>query len=523
MSTITSTEIQAAFDAELTRLTTLGLTPEQEILARRYYSQSERESMDEGSFCGPHRSFPITSQADVNNAAHLIGHADDPAAVKACIKRKAKAHGWSLPESWSEGDGEDRTVTSDAPCSCDEERAQMPTTAMLYAPITRVDKENWVVEGVATSEEVDSFGTIFSFEASKKAFQQWAQRNANVREMHDKKAVGKGMLWWPEDDTKQIHVRCKVSRGAPDTWQKVLDDVLCGFSVGATKPKWQTIERNGKTYPYLVDYELAELSLVDNPSNPDCNFALCRADGLTDLVDTTEPEPITIHMELDGKTIASAVMPTTLRVGAKHSAATRDGFHGIRDHQIAGAMKTMQECGCDDCQKMHSAIDPDGDGDNDLTDGPADTDHDARQLADRVMMLLEQRLSAPIQRMQAIAGTFARSYPAEIDTAPLQGSLEALASHLSSLDEVRSVLTEVKGQVDRIASQPAPGGPVLNGAYPVDKRLATDPRTYPGQPTQADLRAGLDRMQEQGDLQKQMDQLAAAALTLQRFQGRIGS
>jgi len=96
-------EPQEPFDAEITRLLARGLSPDEEIIARRYYSDKERQSMNEGSFCGPHRSFPITSQADVDNAAHLIGHAENPASVKACIIGKAKNHGWSLPKAWQEG------------------------------------------------------------------------------------------------------------------------------------------------------------------------------------------------------------------------------------------------------------------------------------------------------------------------------------------------------------------------------------------------------------------------------------
>src|SRR5690348_1219902 len=99
---VPSDELTRAFDAELTRLLALSLTPDEEGIARRYYSDKERESMDESDFCGPHQSFPVKTQADVDNAAGLAGHADDPDAVRACIRKKAKAHGWSLPKSWTE-------------------------------------------------------------------------------------------------------------------------------------------------------------------------------------------------------------------------------------------------------------------------------------------------------------------------------------------------------------------------------------------------------------------------------------
>lgn len=54
----------------------------------------------EGPFAGPHNSFPINSQKRVYSAARLLGHAADPAAVKAAIIRIARRKGYNLPKSW---------------------------------------------------------------------------------------------------------------------------------------------------------------------------------------------------------------------------------------------------------------------------------------------------------------------------------------------------------------------------------------------------------------------------------------
>jgi hypothetical protein len=53
-------------------------------------------------FAGPNKSFPIRDQEDVDHAARLIGHADDPGAVKARIIAIAKRKGLSLPDAWNE-------------------------------------------------------------------------------------------------------------------------------------------------------------------------------------------------------------------------------------------------------------------------------------------------------------------------------------------------------------------------------------------------------------------------------------
>lgn len=64
----------------------------------------KRDSLPDWQFAGPHRSFPISSQEDVENAARLVGHASDPSEVKANIIKIAKKLKLKLPESWEGGE-----------------------------------------------------------------------------------------------------------------------------------------------------------------------------------------------------------------------------------------------------------------------------------------------------------------------------------------------------------------------------------------------------------------------------------
>lgn len=61
----------------------------------------DRDKLPESDFAGPHRSFPIVSQGDVSDALHLVGHADNPDAVRARIRSIADRKGFSVPESAS--------------------------------------------------------------------------------------------------------------------------------------------------------------------------------------------------------------------------------------------------------------------------------------------------------------------------------------------------------------------------------------------------------------------------------------
>jgi len=579
---ISPEDLASSFQAELTRLEALSLDDETLDLARRYYSQKERKSMNASSFCGPHRSFPITSQADVSNAARLIGHADNPDAVKSCIIRKAKASGWSLPDAWTSGGDGDRADEAELerakaaavhdpytgrhshghPHEIDgyahehshehtgdaehdhshihTNRAEMPMTAFLYAPIVRIDKSTWEVEGVATSEAVDSFDTVFSYKASKKAFQKWIERTANVREMHEKKAVAKGIGIFFDDDKKQIIVRSRVSRGAPDTWAKIEDGVLSGYSVGATKPTWSTVEREGKKYPYLVGYDLAELSLVDSASNPDAHgLVIARNDGLSDVIDVSEQETPQPEEEIP----PPAAQETIERAGARISHITQGTLHNMRDAHLQGAQSVMNLCGCDECQGGCSALDPDGDGDIDIIDG-LDVDGDDGKGQDNwadwraIEATIQRQLAPIIQRQQHFLAQLAAQpefdpelirsvISTEINTyltaaiAPLTEAVERI-KEASSQSEERSILMEVKETVERIAGQPQPGGPVLNAGIAAEKRLANDPRQYmQGAPDQAAVKAVLDRLQASGALNTVEAQTAAASLLIQPMPGRI--
>ncbi len=62
--------------------------------------QSARDKMSASDFAGPNESFPISTQADVDAAAHLIGKAADPEAVKRKIIAISKRKGLTVPAAW---------------------------------------------------------------------------------------------------------------------------------------------------------------------------------------------------------------------------------------------------------------------------------------------------------------------------------------------------------------------------------------------------------------------------------------
>ena len=119
--------------------------------------------------------------------------------------------------------------------------------------------QSGVIEVCATSEAINQHGTTFDYGASKGAFNRWV---GNTLDIHDKRAAGSRVA-------VRYYVRWHVSKRAQDTWEKVLDGTLKGASIGACNMVWQQQRRDTRTVPVGAYYDLAELSLVDNPSNTD--------------------------------------------------------------------------------------------------------------------------------------------------------------------------------------------------------------------------------------------------------------
>lgn len=548
------------------------------------------------NFAGPDGSYPIEDASDIGDAWGLAGHAADPAAVRAKIKSIAKRLGLEsgLPDTATENDKERSMQTS--PHTHDhltraaanhepmtgthshahpahgsqgddsshehehshdndnnhdhdhEERVaggiqlKMSEEQLLNGvnpemsmsmPLVRIDTAKREVWGQATAEVPDSYGTIFGYYP-----EAWKAWRGNIREQHDgKKAVGRRIELECNEQERAIYVGSRVSRGAQDTWLKVEDNVLTGYSAsiipdpefGHDISKWPKKEYNGKLYPYLPRYTVAELSLVDNPACPGCNIQIVRADGFaTDVLElneeeTASPEPARIE-----------------RAGARVSAETKTAMHQGIGHTLKAAVSQMKNCGCDDCQAAMQHIDPDGDGDIDMGGyddpdsdwqslyggGDGDMDRAVTAALERILPAAIERVLSPVYaRLQGIAGTFARSNnhnsPEDLTGAITRAVEAAQSAYTSSLSEVRADLSAVKETVNKIADTPVPGAPVMNAGSiprPVEKRLATDP--YQAQRNSGsavyDALAKLSASGQLDTIEKQTDALAAGLVAQRR-------
>jgi hypothetical protein len=160
-------------------------------------------------------------------------------------------------------------------------------TVQLSVPFTKVNREKRTVSGFATLDNVDQTGDVVTAEASMKAFDSF---RGNLREMHQPLAVGKVVSFRPEtyydQTTKEfysgVYVTSYISKGAQDTWEKVLDGTLSGFSIGGKiiEADNEMNKSTGEQVRFIKNYELIELSIVDSPANQLCNiFSIEKMNG----------------------------------------------------------------------------------------------------------------------------------------------------------------------------------------------------------------------------------------------------
>jgi cation transport regulator ChaB len=201
------------------------------------------------------------------------------------------------------------------------EKATTDSGLHLAIPITKVDHERRMVYGTMVTEDLDSQFDITDYDAAVKALASWP---GNIREMHDpKKAVGSAVEIMPNSETRKIDIGAYISKGAEDTWLKVQDGTLKGFSIAVPTGKFKRTptmakvkkssgeEEEVKANKLFVD-TFSEVSLVDNPANPAAQIYLVKAADDGGLTATSILGDSTIEKQMtpgEAKAVAVGLAP----------------------------------------------------------------------------------------------------------------------------------------------------------------------------------------------------------------------
>jgi hypothetical protein len=150
----------------------------------------------------------------------------------------------------------------------------------LYADILKIDEDQRLVHGYASTEAMDSQGEIVSKQAICAALPDYL-KFGNIREMHQNSAVG--ITLDAEVDEKGLSLTAHVVDD--NAWNKVKAKVYKGFSIGG-----RATARDPLNKKIITGLDLTEVSLVDRPANPEALIDLYKVeDGdTTDLAPRSE-------------------------------------------------------------------------------------------------------------------------------------------------------------------------------------------------------------------------------------------
>ena len=195
----------------------------------------------------------------------------------------------------------------------------------FFCPLSKVDKEKRTVSGYASTPALDLDGEIITLDAVKKAlpgYWQWR----NVREMHRNQAVG--VATESNVDSKGLFLTAKIVD--EDAWQKCLEGVYKGFSIGGKK-----VAKVGNT---ITEIDLVEISIVDRPANPECRFDVHKRANeggpafLTKLPkDPRDPRDKAVSLMAKAVSSMAKANPPAARDGLSLPAPVKCKEHGVLD------------------------------------------------------------------------------------------------------------------------------------------------------------------------------------------------
>lgn len=185
------------------------------------------------------------------------------------------------------------------------------TAYRAYAPICKVDAEQRMVYGYASTEARDDQNEIVTKSALESALDDY-MKFANIREMHQPSAVG--VAKQAAMDGRGLYVAAKVVDNA--AWEKVREGVYKGFSIGG-----RVTERAAGDPNTITGLRLNEISLVDRPANPEAVFDCWKAAEPGEKPAAAEPATETQPAMVDTAPAPETPMAEALRKASEEKAA----------------------------------------------------------------------------------------------------------------------------------------------------------------------------------------------------------
>lgn len=426
-----------------------------------------------------------------------------------------------------------------------------------WAQITKVDEEQRIVYGIASTEIPDNepgiwkgeayAGDIISSDAMRKAAPGYLEFPA-IREMHQPIAAGTAIHFEIDGNTTWIGAHIVDDQA----WAKVVNKVYRGFSIGGRCKGAEIIKLEGRPYRRVTELDLTEISLVDRPRNPDAKITLYK--GVNTVEDPTEV--VTQTATTDSAVIAKAADPTkaiAMLQQLRNDAETA-GDMDAADLYTQAIRNVAQGAGI--------AAAPEDDEDSDPSDDMT-TDADLAQMEDVNEGADNVEMSDNKTDIKKIGAALSSANMAHAKTAhdalhkmtggavcgPQAGQPRQQADGLAmsqmlapddiakafkpAFDGIAKLLEQnglevasLKAEVEKLKSQPAPGAPAVRGVA-VEKTIAggavggtTQPAEDPRETELKILKAQRDQTSDPTVLKFLSDQIVTKEIAMGYIQKR---
>jgi HK97 family phage prohead protease len=199
----------------------------------------------------------------------------------------------------------------------------------LYGNLTKIDTEQRIVAGYASTEAVDAHGEIVTKAAIEAALEGYLEFS-NVREMHQLSAVG--VTEEASIDDRGLYIAAKITDDI--AWGKVKSGTYKGFSIGG-----KTLARDKDNKKIITKILLTEVSLVDRPSNPEARFDVWKAAGLHDGGDLVK---VTGERDTLAKQLASVADRVERTMGAVAKIVAENSNYRKQNAELTKKLAELQ-------------------------------------------------------------------------------------------------------------------------------------------------------------------------------------
>ncbi|MCB0207715.1 MAG: hypothetical protein KDJ52_00205 [Anaerolineae bacterium] len=316
-----------------------------------------------------------------------------------------------------------------------------------FLPIAKIDEEKRMVWGLASDETVDAEDEVTDYVATKAAVEEWREW-ANIREMHGASAVGVAQEIILDDETKSLWIGVKVVDDS--AWQKVLDGVYKGFSIGGKALKKISEVIDGRLVRRIIKYILIEISLVDRPANPSARFSLIKREGGIPMGKETKDVPAQ-EEEQRAETVAKG------EAAAEETAGDADETTRKMNGEEEGHQENNEEGAAEEEQEPEQKM----------------TEETVKNIM--LGMLKELGLvreegdgfarSAEVEDLKKSLDGFQAKDEATESLEKMSGEVEKVGSNLQKMvgdmAKVASAVGEIEERLERIEQLPQGTGPVL--------------------------------------------------------------